>query len=667
MSAATAERADDGAWRTYAESIATTDIGETVTTRSYAAADGRDHQELSPASAVPDVPAVKLPELPYIPIAKGGAPPAEAVAVDFEVTGVLGEGGMGRVLLARQRSLRRDVAIKVVKPEVRRPEVVGALLAEAVVTGSLEHPSIVPVHALGRDDEGRPVLAMKRIEGVSWRDLARDPDDPRWASIAAEREDRLDAHLEILMAVCNAVHFAHSRGVVHRDIKLDNVMIGHFGEVYVVDWGIATRAASPGDESRGSGPILGTPSYLAPEMVVGDPAFIDARTDVYLLGATLHAALTRRARHAGGTLLDALLSARESAPFAYGPEVPAELGAICNKAMSKDPKDRFQSALELRRAVASFRRHRGSIALGEQAASRLAELQTLLAERAARADAKGDAKDDPRVHVLMTESRFGFMQALHAWGENAAAKAGLRACLEVMIEHEIAQRDPEGARALYVELDPPRPDLALRIEALEAELGEASLREARLEAMERDVDLSVGAGAQVTVVGSMVLGAVVLSALVVYSGYSPSASELLAIPALGVLGLLGGAVLARRHLRTSISRRALGMVVLLPVCMVLHRAFVMAHGRPDVAPMLQGDLAIGMSLFGAMGLAVLPRMVWVSVPFALGAVGIALWPDRAMQIFALSTGLSLALIVPLWLLSARSKGRAPHGPPPAGR
>lgn len=664
-SRAAGRRGDDEAWKSYADGIETTDIGETVTARHYAAgALGQSANELPPTSEGSDLPTVKLPELPYIPIATGGAPSAEPDAVDFEVTGVLGEGGMGRVLLARQRSLRRDVALKVIKSDAARPDIVGALLAEAVVTGSLEHPSIVPVHALGRDAAGRPVLAMKRIEGVSWRDLARDLDHPRWASasIAAETEDRLDAHLEIFMAVCNAVHFAHSRGIVHRDIKLDNIMIGGFGEVYVVDWGIATRAASPGGESRGGGPILGTPSYMAPEMVKGDPAFIDARTDVYLLGATLHAALTGRSRHAAATLLEALVSARDSAPFDYGPEVPAELGVICNKATSRDPNDRFQSALELRRAVASFRRHRGSIALAERAASKLAEARALAAARAG----KPDQKDDPRVHVLMTESRFGFMHALHSWGENTAAKGGLEACLEVLIEHELAQRDAEGARALFAELAQTRPDLARRIEALEADLGEASAREARLWAMERDVDLSVGARAHMAVVGVMVLGALGISALVIASGYPLSERELLALPAGGALVVIAGAAIARRHLRTSISRRAVAMVALLCALIAVHRAFVMAHGPPDIAPMLQGDLAIGLGLFAAMSLTLLWRMAWVCVPFGLGAVATALWPDRTMLIFAISMAMSLALMALIWVLSARPLQAPPISTPGTG-
>src|SRR5262249_2783401 len=160
-------------------------------------------------------------------------------------------------------------------------EALGGLLTEAVITGSLEHPSIVPVHALGCDDAGRPVLVMKRIEGVCWRGMARDEHPPGWAAIDAAGGGRRTAHVANLMAVCNAMHFAHRRGVVHRDLKPGNVMIGSYGEVYVVDWGIAARIEA------GPSPValVGTPAYMAPEMVWGEAHRVDARTDVYLLGA----------------------------------------------------------------------------------------------------------------------------------------------------------------------------------------------------------------------------------------------------------------------------------------------------------------------------------------------------------------------------------------------
>ena len=149
-----------------------------------------------------------------------------------------------------------------------------------------------------------------------------------------------------------AINHYKSLGLDYTNIFYQPEIEAPIGEVYVVDWGIAIRAAKPGDGAGGEhGPVVGTPSYMSPEMVLGDVGRMDARTDVYLLGATLHNVLTGRARHLGMTLYDVLLSARESAPFAYEPDVPAELAAICNKAMRRDPADRYATALALRQAV----------------------------------------------------------------------------------------------------------------------------------------------------------------------------------------------------------------------------------------------------------------------------------------------------------------------------
>ena len=159
----------------------------------------------------------------------------------------------------------REVAVKRLRPEVISPETESALLHEARSTGRLEHPNIVPVHLLDFGDEGRPRLVMKRLEGVAWRELIRQPGHPAWAHL---RGDPLTRHIQILMQVCNAVEYAHSRRVIHRDIKPANVMVGSFGEVYLVDWGIALDLSS---HQRGTTPeVAGTPSYMAPEMLEGD-------------------------------------------------------------------------------------------------------------------------------------------------------------------------------------------------------------------------------------------------------------------------------------------------------------------------------------------------------------------------------------------------------------
>src|SRR5262249_21550559 len=133
---------------------------------------------------------------------------------DLEIVGMLGEGGMGLVHLARQRSLGRDVAIKVVRPDAWDPRAAKALVDEATVMGHLEHPGIIPVHALGVDDRARPLLVMKRVEGVTWNELLRDPAHLAWARLDAPEGGQLAANVGVLMAVCNALAFAHRCGIV---------------------------------------------------------------------------------------------------------------------------------------------------------------------------------------------------------------------------------------------------------------------------------------------------------------------------------------------------------------------------------------------------------------------------------------------------------------------
>ena len=360
----------------------------------------------------------------------------DGAKTDLEVKGLIGEGGMGRVLLARQHSLARDVAVKTARPDA--PQATrDALLVEGTITGSLEHPAIVPVHALGLDPSGWPAMVMKRIEGVAWDGLLADDAHPGWEGWEGAPGDRLSGHLQILALVCNALHFAHSRGFVHRDVKPQNVLIGRFGDVYLADWGVAAPLG------QGHSQVCGTPAYLAPEMVSGGP--VDARTDVYLLGATLHVVLTGQPRHPGATLTESLLHASRSPPFDYAPAVPPELAALANRACHLEPAQRPQTAKAFRDELGQYLRHREARALGVQGINRLAELETLLALE------RPDDEQRRRIERLLLEARFGLEQSLGQWANNDPARAALdrvEAILEqrqrraAALEHEERERDP---------------------------------------------------------------------------------------------------------------------------------------------------------------------------------------------------------------------------------
>ena len=406
----------------------------------------------------------------------------EVPEADLQLTTSLAEGGMGRIDLAVDHALGRVVAVKRVRPDRYSVTMVQALLTEARVVGRLEHPNIVPVHALGRDADGEPLLVMKRVEGRTWESLLREA-DPRLSP-----RDRLGRDLEILMAVCNALEFAHRHGVVHCDLKPANVMVGDLGEVFLLDWGVAVELCA----ERGSD-IAGTPAYMAPEMLAGAAA-VDVATDVYLLGATLHELLTGRPPHAGATLPEVVLSILEGAPVAFGASVPAELGVICNRAMARDPSARFPSAVDVRDAIGQHLRHRSSMELAEDGTASLRELETALSQALETEEAVRG------VRRRIAETDFAFRQALRVWPGNEVAAARRQQALDVALSFELSQRNGPGAKAILDELVD-APSLShQRVSSLLAELASEGRAKADLERSLREQDFAVSARARVLVV-----------------------------------------------------------------------------------------------------------------------------------------------------------------------
>ena len=591
---------------------------------------------------------------------RGAAVPPPASA-DLEILAVLGEGGMGRVHLARQRSLGRDVAVKTLKDEVADTRTVAMLRAEATTMGRLEHPNVVPVHAVGLDDGGRLLLVMKRIDGVSWRDLLRDPEHPRWATLAPDPSARLDAHLDVLVQVCNALHFAHDSGVVHRDVKPDNVLLGAHGEVYLADWGVALRAGGlDGPKTE----LVGTPAYMAPEMVVGDRTRIDRRTDVFLLGATLFEVLTGAPPHDGPTLHATLLCAFEAAPPRFAPDVPTELAAIATRAMAPRPEDRFPSALAFRQAIDETRRHRGSIALTRVGRALLSELEPRLGREAPGAT-------DASLDRQLTECRFALVSALRDWPENAEAREALDACLRLTIGHELARENAGAAEALVAELSTPDPELSARIAALGRAL-EARRHEAeRLRAIEADQDLSSGFGARAAMVGVLLLVSTAISIGVTWRTRTEGAfagSEIVMIGSAVLLTVLVPLVIFRRRLlANAVGRRVSAMLVIACGATVLHRIVGVRLGvGTDV--ILCMDLAVIAGVTAAAG-AVLPRVAWAALLPAAAAIAAPSAPSMAAPIFSVTTIVTIGVVSVIWFLEMRAKatGGAGRSPPSSAK
>ena len=388
---------------------------------------------------------------------------------DYQPIGALGEGGMGVVELASQPVLGRHVALKRLKPSrARDPKHVDALLAEASIMGRLEHPNLIPVHGVGLDPELGPVVVMKRVQGEVWTKLL---DQDAEARLAGD-EVALARHIEYLVQLCNALHFAHSHRIIHRDVKPDNIMLGLFGEIYILDWGVALDRSAL---RSGEYVLAGTPGFMAPEMVLGPAERIDARSDVYLFGATLHLILTGRRRHEGASLTQVLEATLESPPVQFPPCVPTELAQICNKACAKDPSDRFQDILAFQRALVDYLERHGARQLSNAAHRQLEALREAIAAGC----------EDERIQRLFIEARFAFEQARQALPDEPANERARQQLLAEMLDYELARDNALGARAILNQLDSPSPSQVERID--EAEARQAA-RNARFEYLESEVD-----------------------------------------------------------------------------------------------------------------------------------------------------------------------------------
>jgi len=344
---------------------------------------GRALMRLEEVASQADGPAAReSPSVRGRPSSQKPSPKGEVFWHRYTIKEEIGRGGMGSILEVHDEDFGRELAMKVLRGKGGlfagmetgpiRKDLRARFFEEARITGRLQHPSIVPVHELGLDPEGKPYFTMKLVAGRTFKEI-----------LPLAREGRegwnVQRALGVLLKVCEAVGFAHDKGVIHRDLKPANLMVGSFGEVYVMDWGLARDLNRPEPESRPhdilldtdtqdfrtrDGDVIGTPEYMSPEQATGKRGEVGPLSDVFAVGAMLYELLCGHAPHgAKGSSsplvrLAAAIGSHHLPVQKLAPETPGELCAICERALAHNTDDRYQSLVELAEDLRAYQEGR---------------------------------------------------------------------------------------------------------------------------------------------------------------------------------------------------------------------------------------------------------------------------------------------------------------------
>ena len=459
--------------------------------------------------------------------------PQEDVSVDdsLSILGNLGEGGMGEVLLVREACPRREVALKIAKD--KKQHYMRAIKHEAMIMGSLEHPNIIPVHRVMDSDEHGLCMLMKKVDGKSLDEYSDSFGDIEW----------IRSGIQILIQVCHALEYAHNQGIIHRDIKPENIMTGAFGEVYLLDWGTALDMSSLHTAQKA---ILGTPAYMAPEMLTGNPSLIKPYTDVYLLGATLHEILTGSKRHSGLNMEEILRSVRTSKSHVYESHVPEQLGQLVNRACHLITTQRIQTIQAFRTELERYLEQREGYRIFEEA------------QKAATLFQKENAVDI-RLGYFFT-ARFGFEQALRIIPNHSESHAALESLLYQMVDWQIERGQFIMAKGIYKSLVKPCEKLQKRmVQAIEAQERQERKR-LEIERVAQDHDKSQSKRERLILTVSVsAICLVMMAAVIIYDAiFEPTITPSRLIMTMGSISVVTSCALLfgrKQLLANAVSRR----------------------------------------------------------------------------------------------------------------
>jgi len=566
----------------------------------------------------------------------------QATPSEWERLRLLGAGGMGEVYEAQEPRMLRTVAVKV----PRDPRFEEALLQEALILSALEHPNILPVYAVL---EG-PTVVLRKVGGTPWSELIANPDGIPGLK---EGEDPLAFHVDVLLTVCDAMAYAHSRDILHRDLKPDNVMVGDHGEVLLLDWGLAVTT-DPDDER----PIPracdqtrpgGTPGTMAPEQASGGP--LTPQTDVFGLGAMLHEVLTGQARHPGASSEARLAAARHVQPVVYSDDVDIDLAQLANELTAAEPADRPATVREVQRRLGQWGERRTSRRVAMDADDLLGDLR--------------EAQDDGDLIEalgLIGEVSATCRRALQIWPENPVAKRVLTDVRRADAEVHLALDNLTVARAKVSLLD--NSDLLReRLEARRAEREAHGRERAALEAFASDNDRRVGRRARILagIVGVFWVGAL-CSAMALIDRFVRPVDYPLILAAVAVFSvpmvLFAPIVLL---LDNRWGRANARQYAVLGVLLCVHWGAAAWTGLPMASAILGNLMLSGAAMVGS-GVAAGDRSAFLGgAAFLLGVPVILLAPGLMWEVLTVCSVLSFGAWTLTWVVDGRARS-APVGP-----
>ncbi|MBM75666.1 MAG: hypothetical protein CMK59_09720 [Proteobacteria bacterium] len=489
---------------------------------------------------------------------------------------LLGEGGMGAVYLAKQALPERHVAIKELKRKT--PKLEQMLLEEAMLTGKLSHPNIIPIYQLSQGEHGLEVI-MQKVDGLSLKEHLGG---------APQKGDNLREAIQILLSVCHALEYAHTKNIIHRDIKPENIMFGHFGEVYLLDWGISIELT---EQTQSKTVLVGTPAYMAPEMLSGKVSDVDVQTDIYLLGSTLYEICTGTTLHTGSNLDEIFEEVRTSSPKNYPPDVFSELAELGNQACHVDRSQRPKTVSEFREKLENCITHWDAYKLSLKAQIDLEILQESLKQE----HQNMDSEQGPFQSYI--RARIGFEQALELWESCTEAQEGIVKAIHLMLKHTITTKQVSLAKNLvldFIKATPEHPERS----ALEEQVALIAQEETKRNQLAAEHDLSISQGARklIVVINCLATGSVTAYAIYSFSQEGISTQSLLRdCVGANILAVILFLYFRKTLTKNAIGRRVSTTIFILIWGITLNRLIGHLHGHDPLAVITVDDFILAMA------------------------------------------------------------------------